>query len=244
MTLAKSTTDDGRTRLVAPVTLTRAPSLLADRLRELILTGTFPSGELLPSERDLVADSGLSRGSVREALKILETEGLVEIRPGRSGGALVTAPSRDSLVRTVQVFIRANSIDLKTLLDCRIAVEPMMARLAAQHRTPEQMDEIWQLHRAVAETIEDVATYRPANFALHMAIVKAGRNEPLCALMQAISGPVLVERGFAQMTTPEIRKVAVKEHEGICRAIENRESEEAARLMLDHLSLYARMLKP
>lgn len=243
MTLAHPTADDPRARLIAPVMLVRAPSLLADRLRELILAGTFPSGEMLPSERDLVTESGLSRGSVREALKILETEGLVEIRPGRSGGALVTAPSQDSLVRTVQVFIRANSIDLKTLLDCRIAVEPMMARRAAENRTPEQMEEIWRLHHAVEDTIEDVVAYRPANFAFHMAVVKAAGNEPLGALMQAISGPVLVERGFARMTTPEIRAVAVQEHEGICRAIEARDGETAARLMLDHLSLYARMLK-
>jgi DNA-binding FadR family transcriptional regulator len=229
--------------VIPQISLVRASSTLADRLRELILNGTFQAGSMLPAERDMVIDSGLSRGSIREALKILETEGLVEIKTGRSGGALVTAPTRTSLARSVQVFVRANTVDLKTLLDCRVAVEPAMARLAAENGTLEQFAEIRAAHHLAERTINNVTKYRPANFAFHMAIAKAACNEPLSALMEAISGPVLEERGFARMTNPETRAVAVQEHELICRAIEARNGEEAARLMLAHLDFYSRRLR-
>lgn len=229
--------------MIEPLTLMRASRVLADRIRELILGGTFVSGTMLPAERDLVTDSGISRGSVREALKILETEGLVEIRTGRSGGALVTAPTPELLTRSVQVFVRANTVDLKTLLECRVAIEPSLARLAAENATAEQVAEIRRFHLKAEETIDDVVRYRPANFAFHMAIAKAAQNEPLAAFMEAISGPVLEERGFAKMTDPQTRRAAVKEHEQILQAIERHDGDEAARLMQDHLGFYSRKLK-
>jgi GntR family transcriptional regulator, transcriptional repressor for pyruvate dehydrogenase complex len=124
---------------ISRVVVPKASGLLAGRLRQLILGGDFASGEMMPSERDLVSESGLSRGTVREALKILETEGLVVIRPGRLGGARVKVPQRGDLVRSTEQFLRANQVTLENLFDCRVAIEPMLARLAAIHRTDEEL---------------------------------------------------------------------------------------------------------
>lgn len=226
-------------RVVVP----RAPGLLAERLRDLILQGEFMSGELLPPERDLVAESGLSRGSVREALKILETEGLVEIRSGRSGGARVTIPKRTTLARSTELFVRANAVPLESLLDCRIAVEPMLARLAARNRTEDELQRLRSLHEEFEASVADVKLYRQVNLTWHLAIAAASRNEPLTALMEAISTPLLEATGYEVVTTAKTRQEAVRAHAAVVDAIARHDEDAAARAMEKHLSSYSSILR-
>lgn len=226
-------------RVIVP----KASGLLAKRLRDMILHGQFASGELLPPERDLVAESGLSRGSVREALKILETEGLVEIRSGRSGGARVTIPKRTTLARSTELFVRANAVPLESLLDCRIAVEPMLAKLAARNRTDAELEQLRDLHVQFEQSVDDVKLYRQVNLTWHLAVAAASRNEPLTALMEAISTPLLEATGYEVVTTPETRREAVKAHAAVIRAIERRDEDAAARAMEKHLSAYTSILR-
>ena len=221
----------------------KASGLLAGRLRDMILSGEFLSGELLPPERDLVADSGLSRGSVREALKILETEGLVEIRSGRSGGARVTVPKRTALVRSTELFVRANGVPLDSLLDCRIAVEPMLALLAARNRSAAELEKLRKLHREFEASVGDVKRYRQVNLAWHLAVAIASRNEPLMALMEAISTPLLEATGYEAVTTPETRQQAVRAHAAVIEAIARQDESAASRAMEKHLSSYSAILR-
>lgn len=226
-------------RVVVP----KASGLLAKRLRDMILHGDFSSGDLLPPERDLVSESGLSRGSVREALKILETEGLVEIRSGRSGGARVTIPKRTTLARSAELFVRANGVPLDSLLDCRIAVEPMLARLAARHRTEQELARLRDLHKEFEASVDDVKLYRQVNLAWHLAIAAASRNEPLTALMEAISTPLLEATGYEAVTTPQTRREAVRAHAAVVDAVARRDEDAAARAMERHLSSYSSILR-
>lgn len=225
------------------VSVPKASGLLANRLRDLIVNGRFSSGQLLPPERELVTDSGLSRGSVREALKILETEGLIEIKSGRSGGARVTLPKRDALARSAELFVRANRITLESLLDCRIAVEPMLARLAARNRTEAELAMIVDYHRKFETSVDDVQRYRRINFEWHLAIAGASRNEPLTALMEAISTPVFEATGYEVVTTPETRAEAVLAHGKVVAAIQKKDEAAAARAMEKHLTSYSAILR-
>ena len=109
--------------------------ILANQLREAILGGEIPEGDALPSERELVLQTGLTRGSVREALRMLAVEGLVETRQGRWGGNIVTLPGNDSMANAVSQFVRGRKLSLRTIQETRETLEPAMARLAAQRRT-------------------------------------------------------------------------------------------------------------
>ena len=80
---------------VGRVKATKSSEALADVLREQILAGGFDEGTSLPSERDIVDETGLGRGSVREALRVLEVEGLIRTKTGRHGGAFATRPRRE-----------------------------------------------------------------------------------------------------------------------------------------------------
>ena len=82
--------------LIAPVIVPKASDILASRLRDLIVNGQFTPGDFLPTERELVAESGLSRTSVRDALRVLESDGLITTKVGRTGGSMVTLPGRES----------------------------------------------------------------------------------------------------------------------------------------------------
>src|SRR6202142_4536054 len=118
----------------------KASAALANELRESILSGEFLEGTSLPPERDMVVQTRMSRTTVREALRILEVQGLVRIKTGRSGGAFVQRPDGDSVANSVSLLIRGRQIRMAALLETREGVEPMCALLAAKYRTDEDLD--------------------------------------------------------------------------------------------------------
>ena len=223
---------------ISPVVVPKAADVLALQLREMIVQGRLTPGSFLPSERQLVEDSGLSRTSVRDALRVLESEGLISTKVGRSGGSMVTLPGRDAVARSVELFVRTHGIRLGSLLECRVAVEPTLARLAARERTAEQMDEIADLHERFVASQEDVPRYKAINLDWHLAIARASGNEPLIALMEAIAMPVRDAMDYQHVTTPDLRRAAVQAHTAILQAIRDRDEEAASKRMARHVTAY------
>jgi GntR family transcriptional repressor for pyruvate dehydrogenase complex len=227
-----------KTLAIAPVVVPKASDVLAGRLREMIMTGQFAPGDLLPTERDLVAESRLSRTSVREALRVLEAEGLITTRAGRAGGSTVTLPARAAVARSVETFVRAHGIKLESLLECRVAVEPTLARLAARNRSPAQLEEMRRIHQDFVASVDNVSDYKRINLEWHLAIARASGNEPLLALMEAIARPIREAMDYQHVTTPELREVAVKAHTVILRAVEERDEAAAFKRMERHVAGY------
>ncbi len=224
--------------VITPVIVPKASDVLAARLRELIVSGHFAPGDLLPTERDLVVEAGLSRTSVRDALHKLESEGLISTKAGRTGGSMVTLPGRQSAARSVELFVRTHGIRIESLLECRVAVEPTLARLAARHRTPAQLAEITALNDAFAASVDDVPRYKAINLDWHLAIARASGNEPLTALMEAIAMPIRDASDYQHVTTPELRALAVKAHAVILKAIADQDEDAAFKRMGRHVSAY------
>lgn len=223
---------------IAPISVPKASDILADRLRDLILSGSVKPGESLPSERDLVSTSGLSRSSVRDALRILEVEGLIATRPGRSGGSIVQRPDRQSVARPMELFVKSHEIHLESLLDCRLAVEPFLAARAATHHTDEELADIRRIHEKFLATTDNLAEYKKLNLEWHLAIARSSHNELLIALMEAISHPIHEAAGYREVTTEQIRAEAKKAHCAILEAIEERNPELAHNRMAKHLGAY------
>lgn len=228
---------------IAKIVLPKSSVLLADRLRELILRGTLAQGELLPPERSLVQETGLSRGSVREALRVLEAEGLVEIIRGRTGGTRVAAPKRAALARSVELFVRANSVSLTALLDCRAAIEPMLARLAARNRTEDELRELEALQTSFEASVDDLARYRAINYRWHRQIAYCSRNEPLTALTEAILVTAQEAKAYERVTTPANRLRAIEMHSVVMDAIRRQDAEAAADAMENHLTVYSQLVE-
>src|SRR2546421_11491774 len=135
---------------LTPMPVPKASDVLADDLRERILLGEFPEGTALPTERDLVAQTQMSRATVREALRILEVQGLIRIKTGRAGGAYVQKPDDESVADSVALAIRGRRIRMAALLETREAIEPACAQLAAKYRTDADLERLDKAQQALA----------------------------------------------------------------------------------------------
>ena len=218
------------------VSVPKAADVLADRLRSRIRSGELREGQWLPTERELVAQTGLSRMSVREALRMLEVEGLIEIKPGRNGGSRVRRPAGDELTRHLELFIWGRGIGFEDLHDVREALEALGAEGAAQRRTDAELAELIAKTQAVEAAVGDVERYLEANLAWHMTVVRASHNELLISIMNVLSNAIHQATAIEAFDSPEVRESTIKIHRRILAAIEARDAEAARRRMVRHVA--------
>lgn len=209
--------------------------VLAEHLRRTILDGEMPEGARLPTERELVAQTGLSRGSVREALRKLEVEGLVRPRPGRLGGNIVTRPGQDALAHFVGQFVRGHKLSLRTLQETRETIEPALARLAAERRTDEDVALLHNFNTRMGELLDDRTAFAKANFAWHGAVGAASKNDLLAAFLYSMSKGVVEATVLEEYDTPDLRREVLRAHDRIIDAIEARDPDAAQRRMERHV---------
>ena len=221
----------------------KAADVLAEVLREQILEGELGEGSTLPSERALAEQSGLSRATVREALLILELDGLVLTRTGRKGGTEVVRPRSERVQRSIRTFIRGQGVRFESVLQAREAIEPQSARLAALHHTPEDWARLSQCHRAIAERIDDVPSFLQANLDWHVSLVQASHNELLIAFTQAIAQVVYKATDLRGFNSPEVRQAVVQAHQKVMDAVGQRDADAAWRRMGRHVGAYVQAVE-
>jgi GntR family transcriptional repressor for pyruvate dehydrogenase complex len=227
---------------LAAVVVPKASDVLAAKLRELILSNGLAEGTPLPTERELVAQSGLSRTSVREALRVLETEGLILTRAGRNGGSQVRRPGRESISRSFELFVRSHGVRFEALLEAREAIEPAAARLAAIHRTDGDLAEMTRIHAAL-EQVSDVTEHVRLNLQWHRAIMRASRNELLNAFFDAIADSVQAATESRSLNSADVRREVVRAHGRVLAAIASRDADAAFRRMQRHVGAYSARVK-
>jgi DNA-binding FadR family transcriptional regulator len=219
-----------------PIVVPKTSDVLASELRRKILGGALAPGAALPAERDLVSQTGLSRGSVREALRILEAEGLVSTRPGRMGGSVARMPGDESLAKYIGLFVHGRGISLLSLLQTREAVEPQLAALAARNRTSAELAELVAATERVEAALEDAPRYLAENVKWHCAIAAASHNELLRAFMVGLSDLIYKASAIENFATEDVRRVVLRAHRRILEAIEAKDAETARRRMARHLA--------
>jgi DNA-binding GntR family transcriptional regulator len=190
-----------------------------DRLRDLIVQGDLAPGQRL-NERLLSEKLAISRTPLREAIKLLATEGLVELLPNR--GAVVAAMDTARLAEALQVMG---------------ALEGLAGELACRKSTPEQIAEIRGLHDEMLSMHArgDLAGYFRHNQAIHLKIVEASGNPVLANTYRQLNVNVRRARYMANLSK-ERWDAAVREHEEILRALAARDVAKLKRLLRDHLA--------
>ena len=219
----------------------KASDVLADRLRSRIRSGELQEGGVLPSERDLVVQTGLSRTSVREALRLLEVEGLIDIRPGRNGGSRVRRPAGDELARHLDLFIWGRDVSVEDLHDVREALEALGAEGAALRRTDAELAALVAQTQAVEAAVGDIGRYLEANLAWHMAVVRASHNELLISIMNALSNAIHEATAIEAFDSPEVWRSTLEIHRRILEAISARDAPAARRRMARHVAAARRV---
>lgn len=151
---------------------------VADLLRERILSGAIPAGTLLPRQEDLMREFNVSRPPMREALRILETEGLIVVRRGNVGGAEVRAPDRSGVTNALALLLQFEQAPLKDLADALVELEPLCVGLAAEREDRAEMVE--EILRPLIErqrgSLEDGPSFTAASREFHEAIIQACGN--------------------------------------------------------------------
>ena len=221
-----------------PIFVPKAADVLAGNLREQILDGNLSEGSTLPNERDLAARSGLSRASVREALRILEVEGLIGTRTGRNGGSEVVRPSMSTVERSINTFIRGHRIRFAEVLAAREAIEPQSARLAALYHSTTDWGALSASHAQIQQCIDDIPGFLQANLAWHMNVVRAGHNELLVAFTQAIAQSVYAATDLQDFNSLAVRQAVVLAHQKVMDAIQAGDADAAGRRMARHVGAY------
>ena len=222
-------------RSLGRISAPKASDVLAGELRGRIRSGEWPQGLALPSERELSSQTGLSRTSVREALRMLEVDGLLQIRPGRGGGARVCRPADDELTRQLDLFIWGRNIGPDHLHELREVLEALAARGAALRRSDGDLAELVAKTEAVEANVGDPERYLDANLAWHMAVVRASHNELLTSFMKVLSNAIHRATESEAFDSPELRDATLRIHRRILAAIIEGDPEAARRRMARHV---------
>jgi GntR family transcriptional repressor for pyruvate dehydrogenase complex len=223
---------------LSPMEVPKASDVLANRLRESILTGEYPEGTPLPPERELVVQTRMGRTTVREALRILEVQGLIRIKAGRAGGAFVQQPGNESVANSLELLIRGRQIRLAAVHETREAIEPSLARLAAEHRTTEDLRRLDEANDNLA-AVGSVEEFLQANVDWHVAVATASHNEILTGIMIALSRAIYTTTNTEGFVDDDVRATTVRAHRSVTRAIKERDADAAARRMTRHVHTYA-----
>ena len=211
--------------------------LVAERLRQRVVHGELQPGERLPNEAVLATDFGVSRATVREALRVLATQSLIRTSKGAGGGSYVTLPSVNGVSEYVQSSISlladADDVTLEELLEARELLEVPAARLAAERRTEEELE---RLRDAIPDEPLRLGTQRQFvyNQDFHLAVIDGCRNALLAIAAQPVFA--VLQRNLARSKLGARFHRAINEHHrAIAAAIEAGDADAAGGEMYDHL---------
>lgn len=216
----------------------RDPSLVekvVDALLRSIASGELRPGDGLPSERDLGEQFAVSRTIIREALRVLQAKGLINVRSGRS--AVVAAMPASHITETIQLFLqgaqRQELLDPQKISEVRVILEVRMVELACERASVADLSLMQQAVDAMQAT-DEVEEASAQDVEFHRLIASATYNALIVILLDSI-GAVLVEIRRRSLTVAGRRERAVAEHQRILDALRARDVSGARQAMLDHL---------
>ncbi len=214
---------------------------VVDRLVTAVGLGVYVAGQQLPTERELAAMLGVSRTSVREALKQLTSSGYLEVRRGRNGGYFVLADWGPESAQHVRRQLVAHWSEFEHIFDARLLVEAMIARTAALRRTPEDIVTMRAAVRSYVDAADRNAS-RLADTALHLAIAEATHNPILVGMSTDLRAKITLNLG-AEPYTGEARRTAIGQHGDLVAAIAKGRGEEAAEIAARHFAMSEALIR-
>jgi DNA-binding FadR family transcriptional regulator len=160
------------------------------QIQDVILDGKIKPGDKLPSERELGEMLGTSRGTLREALRILEQKGLIEIRLGVNGGAIVKETTWEQMSETLALLIRSQSVSLNHLAEFREGVEGIVASLAAERANKADNKELNRLiteaHKYFEMGVSHWDKFVRVDERIHMALARISGNPLYTFIVETI----------------------------------------------------------
>lgn len=203
-----------------------------EQIKEMIIEGNLKPGDLLPTERELAQAFGISRGTLREAFRILERETLIEVKPG---GGRYLSRSLESLEDQTRIIDNIERATIIELLEAREIFETGIVALACERATDEDIAEIELAFERWGKLTEDEDHTNPDQ-AFHLSIAKASHNVVLVNMIELHMD--LLQRTLRKTLQNDGRREEVyTEHLQIVEAIKARNAEQAKAALLYHLKM-------
>lgn len=221
----------------------RTHEQVLSQIESKILDGQLRPGERLPSERDLVEALGVSRTSVREALRMLEALGIIDSHTGsgRGAGSTVTGHSTAALGNLLRLHMALTQIGLADLVETRCQLERNAASGAASHATADDIGHLRSLIENMRADGVQEEQFNELDTEFHVSIARSSRNALAADLMQALRDAVKSEMTAAFDRLPNWHTAAnnlIEEHERIVEAIERGDNSRAGELVHEHITTF------
>jgi DNA-binding FadR family transcriptional regulator len=211
--------------------------IVARQIVSQILEDGLGEGTRLPTERAMLEEYQVGRSTLREALRMLESRGILSIRTGRDGGPVVRRPRPADLGEAMTLILQFKGVEFAEVFAARQALEPVLAGMAALHADQDALDALRGCVDRMASFINESAVFHGENLRFHELVASAAGSPVLELLSSAVEWIAdgiafgAVGAGFSQ----EQRQVALTWHERICKAIAAGDAAAAEEMMEGHL---------
>lgn len=224
----------------------RVADIVAARLRDDILSGRLKEGDVLPSQEALFAEFGVSPPAVREAVHMLELDGLISVRRGNVGGAVVHLPSAERTAHMISMVLQARAASPADVSGALVHLEPICAGMCAAR--DDRLTEVVpyleaEIERQTAQ-FDDVSLYVPNARRFHEAIVSRCGNEPMILVIGSLEliwstheSSIWSDDGRGGTQGVKVRRAALRDHQRLLEAIRDGNRDRAVRLAQAHLSV-------
>lgn len=220
---------------------------LVEQIQSAILEGRLKPGDKLPSQRELMAMFQTSRASIREALRVLEQKGLIEVKLGVSGGAVIRNPDTEPITDSLKLLLQQKQVSVDHLAEFRETIEGDVAAAAA-HRAQAADIERLETILAQAEACLRDADATPYDFIrmdirLHIALAEISGNPIFVAVTRMVHETIL---GFCDRFTFRRRETLEENHRDLCglvAAVKSHRAEDARSLALSHVKRFCRHMQ-
>ncbi len=222
--------------LFSRVSVGRISEVIVEQIRLLMRQGQLRPGDRLPPERDLCERFGVSRVTVREALRMLESAGLVEIRVGARGGAFVTAPSSNRVGEGLADLLTLAVISAADFAEVRLILEVAIVPLVCERATEDDLARLDEICERSEVALRNGQYTIDLSLGFHAAVARSTHNPALEMLVESFRGPILMSLQETGEVAPETADLGTREHERFTEAVRRRDADGAARIMREHLA--------
>lgn len=222
--------------LFSPVSVGRISQVIVEQVRLLIRQGRLKTGDRLPSERALCEKFGVSRVTVREALRVLEATGLVEIRVGARGGAIVTEPTSERVGEGLADLLTLSALTASEVTEARVVIEMGLIPLVVERATADDIAALNAICDAQRAALDERRYPTELSAEFHVRLAGCTHNAAVEMLVQSFHGPLLASLDKAAASAPDMGPRGADEHVKLVEAIEAKDVDAAADIMRSHLA--------
>jgi len=232
----------GQRRVTLPRHIRRSPKtseVIAREIANYIIANDLPEGSMLPVEREMLESLGVGRTTLREALRLLETRGVLTIRAGPKGGPVVRRPLADDLGEALTLILQFEGASLADVYEARNALEPMLAELAASRITEADLAELDETVTRILANLDDQDVFVVENRSFHTVVARAAGSVVLRVLLETLKS-IADGTTVGVEYTPRRRKAVADVHQAVIERLRARDAPGAAEAMRHHLGEAAR----